>query len=148
MRLLCLAEVVNQKNSTQGTGVSAPLLYFYSLFLKMYGHCRKEVCQQWKIIFNAFLGDMFGGDSPTEDVGVGGIHDNFAAELAQKLGVAAAEGVSEQRAEGTSSYITLHEKYACYSTLEVCLLLSCGCGNMHPYSHCTSFFILNFMSSH
>ncbi|PNF28853.1 hypothetical protein B7P43_G04435 [Cryptotermes secundus] len=49
---------------------------------------------------NTAQSDMFGGDSPTEDVGVGGIHDNFAAELAQKLGVAAAEGVSEQRAEG------------------------------------------------
>lgn len=77
------------------------------------------------------VGDMFGGDSPTEEVGVGGIHDNFAAELAQKLGVAAAAGASEPRVEGTSSYIIitshLHEKYACcYSTLEGCLYYLVG----------------------
>jgi hypothetical protein len=71
---------------------------------------------------------MFGGDSPTEEVGVVGIQDSFASELAQKLGVAAAAGASEPRVAGNSSYIF----YACcYSTIEVCLLLYCGCVNMH-----------------
>jgi hypothetical protein len=72
-----------------------------------------------------FVGDMFGGHSPTE-VGVIGIQDSFAAELAQKLGVAAAAGASEPRVAGNSIFIILHEKYACfYPTLEVCLSLSC-----------------------
>lgn len=45
---------------------------------------------------NTAQSDMFGGHSPTE-VGVVGIQDSFAAELAQKLGVAAAAGAAEPR---------------------------------------------------
>jgi hypothetical protein len=45
---------------------------------------------------------MFGGDSPTEEVDIVGIQDSFAAELAQKLGVAAAAGASEPRVSGNS----------------------------------------------
>jgi hypothetical protein len=47
------------------------------------------------------VGDMFGGDSPTE-VGVIGIQDSFTADLAFKLGVAATAGASEPGATGNS----------------------------------------------
>jgi hypothetical protein len=47
------------------------------------------------------VGDMFGGDSPTEVGGVG-IQDSFAAELALKLGLAAAAGASEPSVAGNS----------------------------------------------
>lgn len=47
-----------------------------------------------------FLGDMFGGDSPMEEVVTVGTQNSFAAELAVKLHVAAAGGTSGQ---GTAS---------------------------------------------
>jgi hypothetical protein len=47
------------------------------------------------------VGDMFGRDSPTE-VGDVGIQDRFTADLALKLGVAAAAGASEPRVAGNS----------------------------------------------
>lgn len=72
---------------------------------------------------------MFGGDSPIEDVAVVEddvvTRDSFAAELTDKLGVAAASITSDQQAPksrtaGNCSYIVLFEK----------LFWVCGCHSL------------------